>query len=247
MADPLGGTAPPQDERSTETRLVRLRDDDRRPLLGAIVIAALLVLAVLKPWGGPGDASRVVESDEPSAGPAGVAAASPGPAATPSATQPGYDAPGGQCYPGTGWRLFAIEMNTGRRLRAWLSIEPGAAGSPLDPAVPFVRIVSDRLLALGFCVGSGRDGPGPLVGARAWTLAPGGPAFPVALAPLVEYMPRQPNLGAVYRPPAASLDAADAGWSPGRYVFAVRQGPPGSEEQWFGVEVVAAPQVPAAP
>jgi len=244
MADPMGGAVPPQGGRPTESHLVRPRGDNRRLLLGATVTAAILALAVLKPWGGPGDVSRASGLDAPSAGPAGVA--SPGPTATPTATPPGYDAPGGQCYPGTDWRLFAIEVNAGRPQRHWLSIEPGAAGSPEDPAVPFVRIVTDRLLALGFCVGSGPDGPGPLVEARAWALAPGGAVVPVALTPLIEYMPRQRNLGAVYRPPSASRGASGAGWSPGRYVFAVRQGPAASDERWFGVEVVVARQVPAA-
>ncbi len=246
MADPVGGAVPPQGGRLTESHLVRPRGDNRRLFLGAAVTAAILALAVLKPWGGPGDASRATGLAAPSAGPDGVAAASPGPAATPTATPPGYDAPGGQCYPGTDWRLFAIETNAGRPLRHWLSIEPSVAETPGDPTVPFVRIVTDRVLALGFCVGSGPAGPGPLVEARAWALAPGGAALPVALAPLVEYMPRQRSLGAVYQPPPASGGAPDAGWPPGRYVFAVRQGPAQGDERWFGVEVVVTRHVPAA-
>jgi hypothetical protein len=245
VADPMGGTAPPRGVEPTEVHLVRLHRDDRRPLMGAIVVVAALVLAVLKPWGGPDDASRAVESGALSAGAAGVAVASTDPAATPAATPRGYDAPGGQCYPGADWRLFAIEMNSGRRLRHWLTIEPAAAASPDDPAVPFARIVTDRLLALGFCVGSGRAGPGPLVGVRAWALAAGGGVVPISLTPLADYMPREPNLGAVYRPPSAPRGAAGAEWSPGRYVFSVRQGPTEADERWFGVEVVVAPQVPA--
>jgi hypothetical protein len=58
-------------------------------------------------------------------------------------------------------------------------------------------------------------------------------------------MPRPANLGAVYRPPSASRGEAGAGWSPGRYVFAVRQGPPENDERWFGIEVVVAPPMPA--
>jgi len=243
MADPGGGTVQPG-AGLNDTHLVRPRGDNRRLLLGATVTAAILALAVLKPWSGPGEVSRATGLDAPAPGPAG--AASPGPAATPTATPPGYDAPGGQCYPGTDWRLFAIEANAGRPQRHWLSIEPSVAGTPGDPTVPFVRIVTDRVLALGFCVGSGPAGPGSLVEARAWALAPGGAAFPVALTPLVEYMPRQRSLGAVYRPPPASGRASSAGWSPGRYVFAVRHGPAQGDERWFGVEVVVARHVPAA-
>jgi len=244
MADPVGGAAPPRGEDSANARVVKVRSDERRPvLLAGIVVVAILALAVLKPWGG--EPSRAVGPDEAPAGPGRVATASPGRAATPAATQPGFGAPGGQCYAGAGWRVFAIETDTGRSQRAWLSIEPIQATSPQDTAVPFVRIVTDRLLALGFCVGSGPEGPGPLVGARAWALAPEGRAAQVALAPLVEYMPRPPSLGAVYRPPAGSPGAASAAWTPGRYVFAVRQGPPGGREWWFGVDVEAPPETPS--
>jgi len=247
MADPTGGTAPPERGEPTEGRLVRVRSDDRRPLLaGVIVVAAILALAVLKPWADPGDPSRAVEADAPSAGPGGVAAA-PGPLATPSATPPGYGAPGGQCYPGAAWRVFALETRTGGPIQHWLSIEPGTAASPRDPGVPLVSIVTDRLLALGFCVGSQPDDVRSSVEARAWTLAPGASAAPVALAPLVEYMPRQVDLGAIYQPPAGSPGEASAGWPPGRYVFAVRQGPGRNDELWFGVEVLAAPRVSATP
>ena len=247
MTDPVGGSAPSQGWKPTEAQVVMPRGDSRRPLLGAIVVAALLVLAVLKPWGGPSDASRAVASDTPTATLAGEAATSPGPATTRPATPPAFGAPGGQCYPGADWRVFAIEMRTGRFVQHWLSIEPGAAQSPRDSAVPLVSIVTDSVLALGFCVGSGPDDRRPLVGARAWALAPEGPAVPVALAPLIAFMPRQGNLGAVYRPPAGSSTEAGAGWSPGHYVFAVRQGPGQGDEQWFGVEVLATPQVSAAP
>ncbi len=247
MTDPVGGTEPSQGRKPTEVQLVMPRGGNRGLLLGTIAVAAILALAVLKPWADPGYPSRAVEADAHTIPVAGEAATSPGPAATPAATPPGYGAPGGQCYPGADWRVFAIEMRTGQSVQHWLSIEPGLAGSPRDPAVPLVSIVTDRLLALGFCVGSGPDGPRPLVGARAWALAPEGPAVPVTLAPLVEYMPHQRNLGAVYEPPAGSRTEAGTGWSPGRYVFAVRQGLGQSDEQWFGVEVLAAPQVSAAP
>lgn len=246
MADPVGGTEPPSGE-PNEAHLVRLHGDNRRPLLGAIITVAILALAVLKPWSGPGDASRAVESDARTTPLPGVAAASPGPAATPSATPPGYDAPGGQCFPGAGWRVFTVETRAGRRLRTWLAIEPAGALSPRDPAVPFVEIVTERLAGLGFCVRSGPDGPAPLAETRAWALTPEGSPVPVALAPLVAYTPYQPNLGSVYRPPTVSRGGAGEGWSPGRYVFAVRQGSPRGAEWWFGVEVVIVPGVPSAP
>lgn len=245
--DRTGGTAAPGDEKTPASDLTRLRVDDRRPLVGVILTIAILTLAVLKPWGGGVDASRPVPSDRSSAAPADFAAATPGLPPPSSTTQPGYDAPGGQCYPSSEWRLFALEMNTGRRLRTWLSIEPGSASNPEDRAVPFVHLVTDRLLALGFCVGSRSAGAPATLDARAWTLASAGAALPVPLAPLAAYMPRQAELGAVYLPPRSTSRAA-AGWSPGRYVFAVRLGPGDTDLHWFGVDVIVAPSAaPPAP
>ena len=168
MTDRLGGTEPSGGRGPTEAQLVVPPSSNRGLLLGATVIAIVLVLAVLKPWGAPGGTGPTTVAGLPSGG-LPRAAASPGPTPTPSATPPGLDEPGGQCFPGTDWRLFAIEVNHGRRLRHRLSTEPGHAESPRDPAVPFVRVVVDRLLALGFCVGSGPDGP-----RRSATFAPGG-------------------------------------------------------------------------
>ncbi len=250
MTDPMGGREPSQDRAPTGAQLVTPRSNNRGLLLGAAVVAVALVLAVLKPWGSPGQRA---EPGLPSTVPAGLAA-SPGPTATP----PGYDMPGGQCFPGSAWRVYTIETNMGRLLRTWLSIEPGTAAGPRDPVIPFVRVVADRVLALGYCVGSGPDGPASLVGTRAWALS-GRAAVPIVLAPLVGYMPSEPDLGAVYRPPEASpvaspgtlpgtSPAADAGaWSRGRYVFAVRQGSADGDEQWFGVEIVVPPRESSVP
>ncbi len=248
MTDRLGGTEPSGGREPTEAQLVVPRSSNRGLLLGATVIAVVLVLAVLKPWGAPGGPGEAAVPGLPSAGPA-AADSSPGPTATPSATSPGLDEPGGQCFPGTDWRLFAIEVNEGRPRRHWLSIEPGLATGPRDPAVPFVSVVTDRLLALGFCVGSGPDGPPPLTRVQAWAPAPAsaGQDVPVALAPLVAYMPHDPDLGAIYQPPPESTGAVRTVWTPGCYVFAVQQGPPVGDEWWFGVEVVAAPSASTAP
>ncbi len=242
MTDPVGGTEPSEGSRPTEAQLVVPRTGNRGLLVGATVIAAIVVLAVLKPWGDPGGSGEATGPDLASGGPGGVVA-TPGPTPTPTATPPGYDAPGGQCFPDSDWRVFTIETNADRPLRTWLSIEPGAAASPRDQAIPFVTVVTDRVLALGFCIGSGPDGPAPLAGVRAWALAAASrsPAVPIVLDPLEAYMPHEPNLGAVYRPPPGSTDSAGAAWSPGRYVFAVRQGAPGGDEWWFGVDVVPRP------
>jgi hypothetical protein len=243
MTGPAGGTGPSDGRGPTEAQLVVPRAGNRGLVLGATVIAAVVVLAVLKPWGAPGGTGQATDAALASSRPA---AASLGPTPTPSPTPPGYDAPGGQCFTDSDWRVFTIETHEDRPQRHWLTIEPGAAASPRDTAVPFVTVVTDQVLALGFCVGSGSDGPAPLVGVRGWAVGPGGAATALTLNPVRAHMPPTPDLGAVYRPPA-DADVAAAAWAPGRYVFAVRQGPPGGEEWWFGVEVVVAPSATAAP
>ena len=253
MTDPMGGREPSRDRASTGAQLVVPRAGSRGLVLGGMVVAAFLLLAVLKPWGGTGGSGQPADPDRPSGEP-GEAAASADPTPMPSAVPPGLGMPGGQCFAGTEWRVFASEVNDGRSVRHWLSIEPDVAVSPRDRKVRFVRVVTDRVLALGFCVGSGPDGPTSLVGTRAWTLS-GGTAVPLVLAPMAAYMPSEPDLGAVYRPPAESpattpgtSPAADAGaWPPGRYVFAIRQASVDGDEQWFGVEIVAARREASTP
>ena len=254
MADPMGGTAPPGRAEPVEGRLVQVRSDDRRPLLLGVIVVTRSSPSPCSSRG-PIPATPRGLPRRTRTRPR-LPAKRPPPRVRRQRRRPRHPATvrrAGSATPGADWRVFALEMRTGQSVQHWLSIEPGSAGSPRDPAVPLVRIVTDRLLALGFCVGSGPDGPRPLVGVRAWALAPEGPAVPVALAPLIEYMPRRVDLGAAYRPPQGSRGEAgprgeaDSGWSPGRYVFAVRQGPGQSDEQWFGVEVLAARQVSVAP
>jgi hypothetical protein len=248
MADPAGRAAPPPGGDPTSTRVVKVSSDERRPLLfGGIVVVAILALAVLKPWGAPGDSGQAADAGLASSAPADAPAS---PVPTPSATPPGLGVPSGQCFPGTDWRVYALQVDEGRLLQHWLSIEPVSAADPRDPAVPFVGVVTDRLLALGFCVGSRPDGLPSLTGVRAWALR-GGPAVPIVLDPLVAYMPHEPDLGAVFRPPTASPAPSSAAvavaWPPGRYVFAVREGSTDGGEWWFGVEIDDAPEAPAKP
>jgi hypothetical protein len=101
-------------------------------------------------------------------------------------------------------------------------------------------VVTDRRLGLGFCVGSGRDGPGPLLGTRAWATGPGGQALPLVLASLPDFTPWDTDLGAIFLPPPAD-GGVGLRWLPGRYVFAVERGAPRTAEHWFAVEVLATP------
>lgn len=244
MTDPVDGTEPSQGWKPTEAQLVMPRGGDRGLLLGAIAVAAILALAVLKPWADPGYPSRATEADAPSAGPAGVAAL-PGAAATPSATLPGWNAPGGQCFVANDWRVFSIEMSTGRRLRHWLVVEPRAAGSPRDPAVPFVRIVTDNLLALGFCAAF-RPTARRVASVEAWAVPAFAAPVSVDLDPLAAWTPTDPDEGRMFLPPTG-FGAAAGAWTPGRYVFVVRHGPAPADAAWYGVEIVAPGRAPATP
>ena len=241
----MGGTDPSQGWKPTEAQRVMPRGGDRGLLLGAIAVAAILALAVLKPWADPGYPSRAIEAATPSAGPHGVVAV-PGAGATPSATLPGWDTPGGQCFVGSDWRVFSIEMSTGRRLRHWLVVEPRAAGSPRDSAVPFVTIAADRVTALGFCAGADAGVRRPITAVDAWALSAPGALVPIDLAPLAAWTPPDPDAGRVY-PQPDGFGSVNSGWAPGRYVFAVRRGPSTTDAEWYGVEIVAPGREPATP
>ena len=248
MTGPAGGTEPSEGTEPTEGRLVVPRGGNRGLLVAVVVVVAVVVLAVLKPWGAPGDSGP---ADDTELAPSAPGDARVSPAPSPKATPPRLGVPGGQCFPSTDWRVYAFEVDDAHRLQHWLIIEPGAAAGPRDPSIPVVRVVTDRLLGLGFCVGSGPDGLPPLAGVRAWALAPATASssrdVPVDLVPLAAYMPHDPDLGATYLPPAGSGGAATQGWSPGRYVFAVGQGNAEGDERWFGVEIATPPREPTTP
>jgi hypothetical protein len=131
------------------------------------VVAVLVVLAVLKPWG-VGDP---VATAGPFVAPPTVVVITPTPTEDRSAD--GLASP--ICLEPGGWQIATLERWRTQDVRVWRAIEPiSAASGPLDPAIPAVPVVAVEVTALGWCapaVGPERpSGPAEVI---AWSVRDG--------------------------------------------------------------------------
>lgn len=138
-----------------------------------------------------------------------------------------------------------MEIDAGRPVTSWQPVEPVAAAGLGSATIPTVRIVADRVTALGFCAGKGTDTRRPITGVDAWVGSGPGPFVPVDLAPLAAWTPPDPDSGRVFLASDGSGSVAD-GWAPGDYVFVVRHGPTVPDGDWYGVRIVASSSGAAA-
>lgn len=228
-------------EERPELRLTRL--DQSGPRLGLPVLVTLAVLGILialwKPWAGEG-----------TGGPTAERAARPGPAEprdrsrpapSPLSPEPTRDPSAIPCIGRTGWRVVAVERNQGRETRTWIAVEPVAASGPGERAIPVVRVVTERLLGLGFCTPEESDTAWGRLRASLWRIDPSG--APVALRGVRRIAPVSSGTSEVYGPPPGVGRA----WPPGRYVFGFGDRSRPRWSAWFAVEVVSAPRLPAGP
>jgi hypothetical protein len=190
------------------------------------VVGALLLLAFYKPWGTgsrtpPVSAYLSVETPQVS------------PTPRPSTE---LDMVAGFCLEPSGWRVYSSERWGGQQVRSWTAMTPiGAAIGPTDPRIPVIPVVSQAVLAIGFCAPvSGSDKPPADATQRifrvtAITIAGEGITRAEALAPLrVEPESRPSYLGAAYAPLAGDS------WSDGVYVVHVEGS---GYSRWFGIQV----------
>ena len=211
---------------------VRPRSAGSRLPTAVGVVAVVLGMAILKPWG--------------------VAAPSPSPAARLATPEPVIVTPeptadrsaaglaGAVCLGPGGWRVASLERWRTDNVRVWRAIEPAdVVTGPLDPAIPSVPIVALELTALGWCAPA--YGPNVPVGpanVTAWWVDRG----VAAELPLAQVQPVDgvTPIAALYRPlatcppgvrcrpavidptaaPATGATTAGLGpWMTGRVVF----------------------------
>lgn len=190
--------------------------EPRRLELAVGVLAAIVVIAIVKPWG-PG---TPVPAAQPAAGtpPASFGSTRSSAPETPAT------APSSYCEYAGGWRIASIERSSDSEWRAWKAIDPAVGvRRPVDPAIPFVEVIATSVLAVGYCApSSGPDSPDLGASMVAWRLLEG-KAEPLAVRELGSGM--STILGALFKPPDAS-----GSWPAGRYVFRVG-------DYWLGAEV----------
>ncbi len=205
----------------------RLVDGDRSPLVVAVVVAAFVGLAFVKPWA----------PAAPPASPAGSAATEPA-AAVPRPRDTPAPSPIGEavlelCHDPLSWRTATIETWRDQTVRVWRAIEPAPASRPLDPSIPVVPAVGNAIAAIGYCAPtSGPDHPVGPANIHAWRID-GGAVQTLHLhqiAPVKDVSP----YGALFGPPAEL--GSTTSWPNGRVVFRYEElGKAASV--WFAIEV----------
>jgi len=199
------------------------------PLIVVGLAIALVIVAVVKPWGG---ASGPGSSPVPPAGSADVLI-QPSQTASPEASRV-EDA----CNPDAGWRLFTVEVNAGRAVRTWYSISPVAASGPTDGSIPTIRIYTEGLGRLGYCAGSSEGGSAAFDRASGWRVDAAGKAQPIALVRAAEPGLDGSGRSALFEPPGPLVGDRPGDWPPGRYVLSVGPGETVADRLWFAAQVV---------
>jgi hypothetical protein len=134
------------DERDGRLIVARVRPPTRDPRLSALLgmVAVLVGLAVLKPWG--------VAAPAPSRAPGLTTAAPVEVTPEPTADRSAQGLASPVCLGSGSWQVASLERWRTQAVRVWRAIEPvRSATGPLDRAIPSSPIVAVELTALGWC------------------------------------------------------------------------------------------------
>jgi len=190
----------------------------RTPERLVIVGLVLLVLLVIKPWG---------PTPEPATAPRPVASVAPTEKPLSYAERP--------CTAGM-WLVEADTRWAGQIVRSWILTDAVEATGPSDPAIRFVVVAAQEVLAIGYCP-SYYDDTRPHDRLTIYRLDP--TVSTVITTPV--QVPReadaaQNELFAPMASPGPSGQAPSvASWAAGRYVIRI-DGPDGYR-RWLGVEI----------
>lgn len=191
------------------------------------LVGAMLVLLFYKPWD-TGSKGNSLSAYLP-------ALETPDVSPTPRASTE-LDVVAGFCLEPSGWRVYSSERWSGQAVRSWTAMTPiiSAAG-PTDPRIPVTPVVSQAVLAIGFCAPVyGSDTPPTNSTNRMYRLSEttidGERVTHASLIEPVRVAPpdRQSYLGVAYAPQSG------AGWSDGVYIVQVVGT---AYVRWFGIEV----------
>jgi hypothetical protein len=190
----------------------------RTPERLVIVGLVLLVLLVIKPWG---------PTPEPATAPRPVASVAPTEKPLSYAETP--------CAAGM-WLVEADTRWAGQIVRSWIMTDAVEATGPSDPAIRFVVVAAQQVLAIGYCP-SYYDDTRPHDRLTIYRVDPS--VSTVIITPV--QVPREADaahneLFAPMATPGPSGQAPSVvGWASGRYVIRI-DGPDGYR-RWLGVEV----------
>lgn len=207
------------------------RDGRRSAAATLLLIAAIVSVAVVKPWGDIGIGDAIMAFATPTARPQ-----PPGPRPTP-APPDAADRLAEVCLAPSGWRVLATERWHDARIRSWRAIEPSTASGPLDPSIAFTPVAAEAVPVLGYCAPvSGPDRPPADARGDVFALIDGASeeVRVTRFAPVDDV-----SGGAAWSGwgRGASGGAFSLTWPLGRYVFRVGTHD-GRYERWIGVEVL---------
>src|SRR5262245_3790768 len=138
-------------------RVAGARQGRRSATTTLALIAALIGVAIIKPWGGVGvgpDAFADPASTRP------PARGTPRPTATPGPARLAADRLAKVCLNPSGWRIAATERWGDQSIRSWRAVEPSKAWDPRASAISFAPVAAEALPLLGYCAPiSGPDRP----------------------------------------------------------------------------------------
>ena len=192
---------------------------------GALIVAALVGLAIVKPWGVAVEPASLPVPQRP------VAVASAVPARL-------HDPIEEICHASPSWRVTSVGLFVGSKLRESGFVTPVAAAGPGDPSIPFVLFGFSRVSALGYCAPVRASSTEDLE-VRVFRMGVGGAGTLIKV--LREEATPATSLAGLFSVIAASGGAASstvgptASWPPGRYVFALRG--QGYGDVWFGADL----------
>ena len=191
------------------------------------VVAALITLALFKPWGTgskapPGSEFLPKTTYQPGS-----------PTPRPSTD---LDAVAGFCLEPSGWRVYSVEHFGGQRVRSWTALTPAtSATGPTDPRIPVIPVVSQAVLALGYCAPVYEpDKPPSNATTRIYrvgtvTIAGEKVMRAAEISPTrIEPPGIASSLGAVYAP------VQGTSWMDGTYIVRVEAS---GYARWFGIQV----------
>jgi hypothetical protein len=217
-----------------------------RPTFVAAAIVALLVIGLVKPWGGSVPTAGSVAPSSPAGRASGAAGASPVASRVAASLAP-HSNTSGPCYYGLAWRLYTTETSDVGPVNTWYGLLPVVADGPADPRIATVHIHSTTIGQLGYC-SIHRPGARAALSTQVWRLIPGEAAQPLVLHPAGASASLDPAAGAIYAPPSpgselvgpagsVALSGPSSVWTAARYVFAVRLAPAPAALEWFAVDI----------
>lgn len=224
----------------------------RGPSLVVVVAAAVVGLALLKPWafGAGPEQARVAVASVP------VAQALT-PSFAPRATTVAiWDPNAMACMSSEGNRVLALLRAPGEEVRTWLTLDDLDVANPLDPAVVPLRLPSSHVVGLGVCarriVAEEDVTSAAQLVEIALVSAGSRPTLMNLGAPVI--LSRQvgvATLGVLYGPPTALIggppspavsgEPSDGIWPVGSYAIGYRfVGDPPTMVRWVRLDILAA-------